>query len=951
MVVEERVNFKAIELKWQKKWADSKLFEAEPDKSKKKFFVTLPYPYVSGFPHLGHSYTYSKGDVFARYKRMQGYNVLFPFSFHCTGTPIVAAAQRVKEGEPTQISILKQIGISDEEIKKFADPVYWTEFFPVKTKEHLIRAGFSVDWRRSFITTDLNPHYSRLIDWQYLKLKEKGYVVKGSHPVVWCPKCKNPAGDHARKEGEGITPEPMAVVLFKSDDGKIFPCATLRPETTFGVTNLWINPDLEYVEAKVNGETWILSEEAVSKFEMQKFKVEKLGVVKGSKFIAVSVRNPVTGTKVPVLPGTFVKSNFGTGVVMSVPAHAPYDYIALRDLKRTPQKYNLSSVMLKSLNPISLISIEGFGENPAVEIVEKSGIKDQHDKEKLENATHEIYRKEFHKGILKENTGKYKGLKVSKCKDILLKDFVKNKWVVVFYELNDKVVCRCLTDCVVNIVENQWFLNYGNAKWKKVVHKAVDKIKLYPDSTRKQFHYVVDWLKDWACTREFGLGTPLPWDRKWMIEALSDSTIYMSFYTIYHIIKDRKIGPEQLIPAVFDYVFLGTGNVSVVSKESGIAVDTLDKMKDEFNYWYPFDFRNTGKDLIQNHMTFCLFNHVAIFPEKHWPAGFGLNGHVKMDGDKMSKSKGNFVTLIDAVEKMGADASRLTVLAGGEGVDDSNFDSDLVRSVPYKLENMLEVYPKLYGKGRDNIISIDKWFVQKIDERVRLSTSMMEDACFGSAIQTVMFDMTKDLKWYLYRSGDSANKDIVSRFIEVQVKMLSVFVPHFAEEVWEKLGMSGFVSVAKWPSAGRGKIDKDIDLMEDLIRQSVEDVRNIKSLVGIDKPKIISVFISPEWKYKALTKAMKYKDRSHEIVKILMADKDISVNGKQALNYAIALSKKVSQMNVGLSSISEYKAMIDAKEFLEKEFGCTVEVVKVDKDIKSQRALKAEPSKPGIEIE
>ncbi|MCK5322404.1 MAG: class I tRNA ligase family protein, partial [Candidatus Aenigmarchaeota archaeon] len=239
MVVEERVNFKAIELKWQKKWADSKLFEAEPDKSKKKFFVTLPYPYVSGFPHLGHSYTYSKGDVFARYKRMQGYNVLFPFSYHCTGTPIVAAAQRVKEGEPTQISILKQIGISDEEIKKFADPVYWTEFFPVKTKEHLIRAGFSVDWRRSFITTDLNPHYSRLIDWQYLKLKEKGYVVKGSHPVVWCPKCKNPAGDHARKEGEGITPEPMAVVLFKSDDGKIFPCATLRPETTFGVTNLW----------------------------------------------------------------------------------------------------------------------------------------------------------------------------------------------------------------------------------------------------------------------------------------------------------------------------------------------------------------------------------------------------------------------------------------------------------------------------------------------------------------------------------------------------------------------------------------------------------------------------------------------------------------------------------------------------------------------------------------
>ena len=370
-VADKSVDFKAIEKKWQERWEKEKLFDAEPDKTKKKFFLNLPYPYMSGYLHLGHIYTYARGDVFARYKRMRGFNVLFPFSFHCTGTPIVAAAESVREGEVRQIDLLKKIGIADKDLVRFADPVYWTEYFPAKTKEHLQRFGFSVDWRRSFITTDLNPTYSRFIEWQFLKLKEKGYVVKGSHPVVWCPKCKNPTGDHARKEGEGVTPEPMAVVLFRSDDGKIFPCATLRPETVFGVVNLWINPDYEYIEAKVNGKIWILSEEAVEKFRMQKFDIEIVGKVSGSDFLAMNVKNPVTGAVVPVLPGTFVKSNFGTGVVMSVPAHAPYDYIALRDLQKIPQKYNLSSAMLKSIKQLSLISTDGFSENPAVDIVEK----------------------------------------------------------------------------------------------------------------------------------------------------------------------------------------------------------------------------------------------------------------------------------------------------------------------------------------------------------------------------------------------------------------------------------------------------------------------------------------------------------------------------------------------------------------------------------------------------
>ncbi|MDP3027308.1 MAG: class I tRNA ligase family protein, partial [Nanoarchaeota archaeon] len=124
------INLKSIENKWQKKWQESKIFEPEPIKNKPKFFCTFPYPYVNGYSHLGHLYTIAKMDVFARYKRMKGYNVLFPQAWHCTGSPIVSAAQRVKENEPKQVKILEDMGFSKAEIKKFATPEYWIEYFP-----------------------------------------------------------------------------------------------------------------------------------------------------------------------------------------------------------------------------------------------------------------------------------------------------------------------------------------------------------------------------------------------------------------------------------------------------------------------------------------------------------------------------------------------------------------------------------------------------------------------------------------------------------------------------------------------------------------------------------------------------------------------------------------------------------------------------------------------------
>ncbi|MEK6812997.1 MAG: class I tRNA ligase family protein, partial [Nanoarchaeota archaeon] len=192
------MDFVKIEQKWQKKWKEAKIFEPQVDKKKKKFFLTFPYPYMNAFLHVGHMYTLSRVEVFARYKRMRGFNVLFPQGWHVTGSPIVNAAKRIKEREPKQLEIMNSLGFSGIEIKKFENPEYWIQYFPPEAKSDLQSLGLSIDWRREFFTSELNPYYDKFIQWQFRKLKEKNYVIKGKFPVVWCKKDNTIVQDHSR---------------------------------------------------------------------------------------------------------------------------------------------------------------------------------------------------------------------------------------------------------------------------------------------------------------------------------------------------------------------------------------------------------------------------------------------------------------------------------------------------------------------------------------------------------------------------------------------------------------------------------------------------------------------------------------------------------------------------------------------------------------------------------
>ena len=157
------------------------------------------------------------------------------------------------KGDEELIKVLREVdGVPEEELKKFADPIYMATYYTNESHIAVKRAGFSVDWRRDFNT--IMPTFQKFIKWQYESLRAKGYVSKGTHPVVWCPKCQSPTGDHDRQVGEGVAPEEYTLIKFKLDEETYLPAATFRPETVYGVTNMWIHPDADYVEAQVDNE-------------------------------------------------------------------------------------------------------------------------------------------------------------------------------------------------------------------------------------------------------------------------------------------------------------------------------------------------------------------------------------------------------------------------------------------------------------------------------------------------------------------------------------------------------------------------------------------------------------------------------------------------------------------------------------------------------------------------
>jgi len=345
---EKAIDFAAIEAKWQKEWEKAKIFEAKWQKGKKKFYCLemFAYPSAEGL-HMGHSFNYTIGDVMARFKRMQGFNILHPFGYDSLGLPAENAA-----------------------IKKGIHPKTYTENsiknFTIQQKA----LGLSYDWSRLVETSD--PDYYRWDQWVFLKMFEKGLAFRKKSSVNWCSKCQSVLANEQvhngkcwRHEDTDVEIKQLEQWFFKITDyaselydfidklegwpemiktmqknwigkshgteidfkinGKTWPIFTTRPDTIHGVTFMVVSAQhprlMEIVTEKQKKETESFVKKIKSTSEKGLEELEKEGVFTGSYAV-----NPMTNEKVPVYAGNFVLAEYGCGMVMAVPAHDQRDF-------------------------------------------------------------------------------------------------------------------------------------------------------------------------------------------------------------------------------------------------------------------------------------------------------------------------------------------------------------------------------------------------------------------------------------------------------------------------------------------------------------------------------------------------------------------------------------------------------------------------------------------------
>jgi len=966
------IDFVKVAVKWQEKWKNARAFESDPSSSKEGYYIQTAYPYPSGAMHIGHGRTYTVPDAILRFRRMQGFNTLYPMGWHVTGTPVIAQCEKVALKDKKTIDIMTRVfKIPKQDLKMLTEPVSFVNYFVDKAstgyKAGMKKLGIGIDWRRELKTID--PHYSKFISWQYNTLRKKGLVIAGKFPVRYCPHDKNAVGDHDLSEGEGVDIVEYMVYRFRCGD-VFLPAATLRPETVFGVTNMWLNPKEDYVVASVSGEDWVVSRTAAEKLKHQhpESEVKVKSDFDVSKIFGKTCRNPVTGDEVPVLPASFVSGEFATGVVMSVPAHAPLDFMAVEDLKKDSsllEKFGVDKSVVLGIKPVALIKVEGYGEFPAVDVCMRLKVFSQDDP-RCEDATNEIYKKEFHTGVLNERTGKFRDIPVSKAKAVLSAEFRKENLIGSFFELSARpVTCRCGTEVVVKILDNQWFVKYSDEKWKKEVRDQISSMQFVPKDYKSSFDYTVGWLENKPCARQKGLGTPIPWDPDWIVEPLGDSTIYMAYFTLSHIVKELDSG--KLDDTVFDFVFLKKGDAGEISKRTSVPAEKLLEMQESFDYWYPLRFNCSANELVQNHMSYSIFQHTAIFPKGKRQNGELVLGMGLLEGKKMSSSKGNVILIDDIAGSMGADMVRFFLLNMVEPWQDFDWRQRAVeksmRGVQAFFSEVHEIALSVSDAKKIaevDLESDDLWILSKINRSLKNATVAFEAFEVRKAIMSVFFDMSRDFRIYMEKSVSRSDTETVLAvkryFADVWVRAIAPVTPHVCEEIWSALGNDSFVIDAAWPECEQGLINDAIEKSVELVETVISDIKNICEITGNQNLKKAVVFVSQKWKWLVVKEAMKLtteKFDSGKVISEVMKNPVVRANGNQVPKFVQLIAKSIHELKETLVEVDEFEVLSGQADYISEQIGCKLIVESGENPSFDPlgKAKNAKPMKPAIYLE
>jgi leucyl-tRNA synthetase len=766
-------NPQAIEAKWQKRWADARVFETEADPSKPKYYVLEMLPYPSGTMHMGHMRNYTIGDVVARVKRMRGFNVLHPMGWDAFGLPAENAA-----------------------IKNKTHPRTWTNNNIAEFQRVLRRFGFSFDWRREISTCE--PEYYRWNQWFFLRMLERGLAYRKKSRVNWCPKCSTVLANEQVVNGycwrhedtlvesreleqwflkttayseqllddlkllEGGWPDRVITMqrnwIGKSTGAKVhFAVAdekprakdvaaesievfTTRIDTIYGASALILAPQHPLVAKLLAGS----SEESAARVklaEMQQSSVKAEELETADKvgfFTGRYAVNPFNGAKIPVWVGNFVLMEYGTGAVMCVPAHDERDF-------EFATKYGLAI-------PIVVQPRNGEALNT----------------EKLKEAF-----TEYGKSV---NSGPYSGL---------------------------------------------------------TTEEALDRMSAEAEAKGFGKRETVFRLKDWGISRQRYWGTPIPviYCPKDGMVAVADSDLPVL------LPENVKLTGEGESPLAATPKFVNVkcpkcrGDARRETDTMDTFVDSswyfyrycdphndqaaFDKAKVE--YWFQIDQYIGGITHAILHLLYSRFwckvmRDMGLVTHSEPIARLFTQGMVQKGGVAMSKSKGNVVGAEEMADKFGADTGRLYTLFAAPPEKDLEWSEKSIegswrflnrvyRLVERHAEAVRAVKSESSGAATKAIApssAKEKQLLRKTHQTLRRVTQDFETRWhFNSAIALIM-DLTNEI-YALEPLGEGVRPEVQKDVLELLTLMLAPMTPHIAAEMWEMLGHEDGQWTAAWP--------------------------------------------------------------------------------------------------------------------------------------------------------
>ncbi len=842
---------------WQERWRTAEIGKAVAEEGRPKFYIIFAYPGPSGFLHLGHMRGYSYADSIARYHRTLGKAVFFPGGTHASGLPAITFAAKVARRDPDTVEELTARGLTDPEVRRLETPENAARYLGEDYWTLWERFGMLMD--RGANLTTIDPDYQRFITWQFLRLQRLGRLVQKPYYSPYCPRSGPVSVDPSETDlSSGGNAEMITykLVPFRLDDGRILLAATLRPETVYGATNVWLPESGPLREWKWNGGTYLATPAGVAKL-LEQTGGEAGGDVAPSALAEQRVLAPLTGDALPLILSPIVDPSIGTGVVMSVPAHAPADWVALSTLPPDTRAKILPKVKeILALSPSAfggadaqLLAGPGF---PAERVARNLGAHTLSDKDALAEATARLYRLELKGGTM--SFGPHAGEGVAEARDRIATEMFP-PGALELREFSERVVCRCGEEVVIRRVPDQWFLSYGSQDWKRLVLDNAREMSLCPEEYRTELPGILDWYEDRPAVRKGKwLGTPFPLDPSWVIEPIADSTFYPAYYIVRRFVSNGRLRVEDLVPEFFDYVFLGEGS-------GGTTVDraTLEQVRREFRYWYPLDLNLGGKEHKRVHFPVFLYNHAALLPPELQPRGIFINWWLtSYAGGKISKKDqkgGALPTPDEALASWGADSLRLFFTLGASPSQDIKWDLDQCRTARERLNDILRMtsemgaVPSPGATPSPLTAPIDRWFSTRLAGLIERVRSSMEHYDLRTAAQEIYVTLPATYRRYRARGG--SNPGLLRKAAEAWVRLLAFITPHTAEEVHRALSPdASLAATLPLPTAEEFEQDPGSLLLEELVSRVEDDVAALLK-VWNGTPSRITLFVAAPWKHRA----------------------------------------------------------------------------------------------------